>query len=89
MESFDEQNFVPDFLEVNNLLIFEKHFFQENRWKKRGLTLVMMSYPYNIMYNYHILISVYAFDGTVSISHGGVEIGQGINTKVRLHIIFK
>lgn len=57
-------------------------FNKENRWKKRGLTLVMMNYPYNMMFSYHILISVYAFDGTVSISHGGIEIGQGINTKV-------
>lgn len=48
-----------------------------------------MNYPYNMMFSYHILISVYAFDGTVSISHGGIEIGQGINTKVSLPIILK
>ena len=31
---------------------------------------------------YTVLVNIYATDGAVAVSHGGVEVGQGINTKV-------
>ena len=38
--------------------------------------------PWNGAGPYTVMISIYAADGTVAITHGGIEIGQGINTKV-------
>ena len=32
--------------------------------------------------SYNCIIAIYASDGSVSVSHGGVEMGQGIHTKV-------
>ena len=34
------------------------------------------------LYEGTVLVDVYAGDGSVAVVHGGVEVGQGINTKV-------
>ncbi|CAK1590833.1 unnamed protein product [Parnassius mnemosyne] len=57
-------------------------FNKLNRWKKRGLRLALMSWPASTVMDFHILMTVYHGDGSVEVRHGGIEIGQGINTKV-------
>ncbi|XP_060523086.1 xanthine dehydrogenase-like isoform X2 [Cylas formicarius] len=56
-------------------------FNQENNWKKKGLSISPMIYPFELWFAYEAIVSIYHADGTVSIAHGGVEVGQGINTK--------
>lgn len=83
----------PTVIDVINTIIKESdykkrkvevsEFNEKNRWKKRGIRVVFMSWPIPVIANYNVLISVYHGNGDVVIKHGGIEMGQGINTKVR------
>ncbi|XP_019856500.1 PREDICTED: xanthine dehydrogenase/oxidase-like [Amphimedon queenslandica] len=53
-----------------------------NRWRKRGMSMVPLRYGIYLGGSYTVMVSIYTGDGSVSVVHGGVEIGQGINTKV-------
>ena len=58
---------------------------QENKWIKRGMSLVPCKYYINLhalSLPFPVLISIYENDGSVALTHGGIEMGQGINTKV-------
>jgi xanthine dehydrogenase/oxidase len=51
---------------------------QQNRWKKKGISLTPIKWGagWNGGY-YNALVSIYASDGSVAVCHGGVECGQG------------
>ncbi|KAG1670983.1 hypothetical protein FOA52_014372 [Chlamydomonas sp. UWO 241] len=55
-------------------------FNAENRWRKRGLSLVPSKYCLSPATR-TAAVTIYP-DGTVSIAHPGVEMGQGLITKV-------
>lgn len=61
-------------------------FNSNNRWRKRGIC--MMPLKYGLGYNLGFLqqgsalIEAFTGDGTVLVHHGGVEMGQGMMTKM-------
>lgn len=58
-------------------------FNQANRWRKRGMAVVPMRFGLAWRGSHHnCFIVIYHNGGTVAVAHGGVELGQGINTKV-------
>jgi xanthine dehydrogenase/oxidase len=63
-----------------------QEFNSKNRWKKRGISLIPVKYGsgYNLtsLEQGGALIEVYDQDGTVLVRQGGIEMGQGLNTKI-------
>ncbi|XP_030611386.1 aldehyde oxidase 1-like [Archocentrus centrarchus] len=63
-----------------------KQFNQENRWKKRGISIIPIKYGIAFSESFlnqaAALVHIYK-DGSVLVSHGGTEMGQGIHTKMQ------
>ncbi|KAF2883573.1 hypothetical protein ILUMI_22637 [Ignelater luminosus] len=68
--------------DYDNRLKSVEEFNKNNRWKKKGLSLVPVTYLIGYIGNLNSRVLIYAGDGTIAVSHGGIKIGQGINTKV-------
>ncbi|XP_056392201.1 aldehyde oxidase 1-like isoform X2 [Hyla sarda] len=60
-------------------------FNKESYWKKRGLAIIPLKFTVGFVEKlYHqasALVHIYR-DGKVLVSHGGVEMGQGLHTKI-------
>ncbi|XP_040609517.1 aldehyde oxidase 3 isoform X1 [Mesocricetus auratus] len=62
-----------------------EEFNQQSFWKKRGIAIIPMKFSVGFPRTFYnqaaALVHVYT-DGSVLVAHGGVELGQGINTKM-------
>lgn len=83
-----EKNPIPEMIDqlikdanYNERLKGVKEFNKNNRWRKRGLKLIPLAVDIFYFGNFNAIISIYHADGTVVVTHGGIEMGQGINTK--------
>ncbi|KAM9286952.1 aldehyde oxidase-like [Morus bassanus] len=60
-------------------------FNKQNYWKKKGIAIVPMKFPLGLGTRYlsqaAALVHIYT-DGSVLLTHGGIEMGQGIHTKM-------
>eukprot|EP00727_Mastigamoeba_balamuthi_P007120 m51a1_g3028 xanthine dehydrogenase/oxidase, putative (1187) ;mRNA; f:893905-899128 len=59
-----------------------EQFNADNRWVKRGISLVPVKYAIALNGNdFGVLINVFA-DGSIVVEHSGTEMGQGIDTRI-------
>ncbi|XP_021105387.1 aldehyde oxidase 1 isoform X2 [Heterocephalus glaber] len=62
-----------------------ERFNAGSAWKKRGLAMVPLKFPVGVgsvaMGQASALVHVY-LDGSVLVTHGGIEMGQGVHTKM-------
>lgn len=75
------EKLLPRFLQSTEYRQRQKEvatFNGSNRWIKRGLGLAIMEYPVNLVGQYAATVAIYHVDGSVVISHGGIEMGQGV-----------
>ncbi|XP_068101234.1 aldehyde oxidase 1-like isoform X2 [Hyperolius riggenbachi] len=90
-QEFDASNLTRCWNECTEKSLYIKRraeaqtFNQQNYWKKRGLAIIPLKFTVGfvekIFHQAAALVHIYR-DGKVLVNHGGVELGQGLNTKV-------
>ncbi|BFZ17322.1 hypothetical protein BsWGS_20361 [Bradybaena similaris] len=73
---------LKDTAEVEGRMRQVDAFNQDNLWKKRGITITTNKYGMMYFGTHSAYVSIYARDGSIAVSQGGVEMGQGLYTKV-------
>ncbi|XP_034131067.1 xanthine dehydrogenase [Drosophila guanche] len=76
---------LPEFLQSREYYARKKEIDAHNannRWTKRGLGLAVMNFPVIYIGQFPATVAIYHVDGTVVVTHGGIEMGQGMNTKI-------
>uniref|UniRef100_A0A7M4ERU3 aldehyde oxidase n=1 Tax=Crocodylus porosus TaxID=8502 RepID=A0A7M4ERU3_CROPO len=62
-----------------------EEFNRQNYWKKKGIAIIPMKFPFGFDSRYlsqaAALVHIYT-DGSVLLTHGGIEMGQGIHIKM-------
>ncbi|KEF58499.1 xanthine dehydrogenase HxA [Exophiala aquamarina CBS 119918] len=93
LQRIDEDWHVPQLLsEIRKECKYDErksnieNFNQQNRWKKRGISLIPSKFGISFATAVHLnqasaVVKVFA-DGSVLLHHGGTEMGQGLYTKM-------
>ncbi|KAG9329842.1 hypothetical protein JZ751_028951 [Albula glossodonta] len=91
-QEFDPQNLLRCWEECKSRSGYQlrreaiDQFNQHSRWKKRGMAIVPIKYGIafgeGFLNQGAALVHIYT-DGSVLVSHGGAEMGQGIHTKIQ------
>lgn len=82
----DVWKYVADKSDYHNRVKAVAEFNSKNKWKKRGIYAVPVKYGsgYNLVMieQAAAIVSVFSGDGSITINQGGVDMGQGMMTKV-------
>lgn len=74
--------------DYQNRLQTIQDFNKRSVWKKKGLSITPIKWGtgWNGGF-FSCFISIYSSDGSISLSHGGIEIGQGMLNKISMLIL--
>jgi len=75
-------NYMKTTANINQKQADVTSFNAQNQWRKRGLYCTSTVYDISSMFTGESVIVNILADGSVNVDHSGIEVGQGINTKV-------